>query len=191
MVAALAARVTAALQSFPKSGLVQLWQALSVQRSTVCVWLRCADVVAVSRPRQPTGSHSQQVCTCCFLLLSLATLQEWQLRLAYLMLETLGALRSNDMFDIVIDYPDSAPALADLALCLQHTNMAGQFAATFKASLQQRLLHAGAATSDIIQTYINTIKAVRQLGKSGEQAALNEVGMWFPSTTRIVALGWQ
>jgi hypothetical protein len=42
------------------------------------------------------------------------------------MLETLGALRAQDMFDIVIDYPDSAPALQDLALCLAHTNMAAQ-----------------------------------------------------------------
>jgi hypothetical protein len=53
-------------------------------------------------------------------------LQEWQLRLTYLMLETLGALRASDMFDIVIEYPDSAPALQDLALCLAHTNMAAQ-----------------------------------------------------------------
>ncbi|KAF6265130.1 hypothetical protein COO60DRAFT_1116784 [Scenedesmus sp. NREL 46B-D3] len=98
---------------------------------------------------------------------TIVKLQEWQLRLTYLMLETLGALRASDMFDIVIDYPDSAPALSDLALCLAHTNMAAQFAATFKSSLQQRLLHAGAATSDIIHTYVSTIRAMRQLGRSG------------------------
>lgn len=84
------------------------------------------------------------------------------------MLETLGALRSADMFNIVIDYPDSAPALQDLSVCLQHTNMAGQFAATFKAALQQRLLHAGAATSDIIHTYVSTIRAMKQVDKSGK-----------------------
>lgn len=95
-------------------------------------------------------------------------LQEWQLRLTYLMLETLGALRSADMFNIVIDYPDSAPALQDLAMCLQHTNMAGHFAATFKAALQQRLLHAGAATADIIHTYVSTIRAMKQVDASGE-----------------------
>lgn len=94
-------------------------------------------------------------------------LQEWQLRLTYLMLETLGALRSEDMFNTVIDYPYSAPALQDLAVCLQHTNMAGQFAATFRASLQQRLLHAGAATSDIIHTYVSTIKAMKEVDQSG------------------------
>lgn len=84
------------------------------------------------------------------------------------MLETLGALRSSDMFDIVIDYPDSAPALEDLAACLQHTSLAGHFAASFKAALQQRLLHAGAATGDIIHTYVSTIRAMQQVDKSGE-----------------------
>lgn len=84
------------------------------------------------------------------------------------MLETLGALRSSDMFDIVIDYPDSGPALQDLALCLQHTSLAGHFAASFKAALQQRLLHAGAATSDIIHTYVSTIRAMQQVDHSGE-----------------------
>jgi anaphase-promoting complex subunit 2 len=85
------------------------------------------------------------------------------------MLETLGALRSSDMFDIVIDYPDSAPALQDLAVCLQHTSLAGHFAASFRAALQQRLLHAGAATSDIIHTYISTIRAMQQVDPSGER----------------------
>jgi anaphase-promoting complex subunit 2 len=84
------------------------------------------------------------------------------------MLETLGALRSSDMFNIVIDFPESASALQDLVLCLQHTNMAGQFAATFKAALEQRLLHAGAATSDIIHTYVSTIRAMKQVDPSGE-----------------------
>jgi anaphase-promoting complex subunit 2 len=94
--------------------------------------------------------------------------QEWKLRLTYLMLETLGALRSSDMFDIVIDFPDSAPALQDLAVCLQHTSLAGHFAASFKAALQQRLLHAGAATADIIHTYVSTIRAMQQVDNSGE-----------------------
>lgn len=87
------------------------------------------------------------------------------------MLETLGALRSADMFDIVIDFPDSTPALQDLAVCLQHTSLAGHFAATFRAALQQRLLHAGAATSDIIHTYVSTIRALQRVDKSGEYSS--------------------
>ena len=43
------------------------------------------------------------------------------MRLTYLLLETLGSLRTADMFDAVVDYPDSAPAIQDLAHCLRHT----------------------------------------------------------------------
>lgn len=105
---------------------------------------------------------------CCPLSLSLSLSQEWRLRLTYLLLETLGLLRSGDMFDIVVDYPDSAPALSDLAACLQHTSLAGHFAGTFRGALQARLLHAGAATSDIIHTYVCTIRAMQQVDSNGE-----------------------
>jgi anaphase-promoting complex subunit 2 len=98
-----------------------------------------------------------------------AAAQEWRLRLTYLLLETLGMLRCSDMFDIVIDFPDSTPALSDLATCLQHTSLAGHFAATFRSALQARLLHAGAATSDIIHTYVSTIRAMQAVDSSGER----------------------
>lgn len=75
---------------------------------------------------------------------------------------------TGDMFDIVVDYPDSAPALSDLAACLQHTSLAGHFAATFRGALTARLLHAGAATSDIIHTYVCTIRAMQTVDSSGE-----------------------
>ena len=51
------------------------------------------------------------------------TLSEWRLRLSYLVFETLGRLRVSQMFDIVVDYPDSLPAVRDLAACLRHTNL--------------------------------------------------------------------
>lgn len=112
---------------------------------------------AAAQPRLQDTHHLVLMCA----------LQEWQLRLTYLMLETLGALRSADMFDIVIDYPDSLPALQDLSACLQHTSLSGHFAATFMAALQQRLLHAGAATANIIHTYVSTIKAMQHVDRGG------------------------
>lgn len=36
-----------------------------------------------------------------------------------------------------------------------------------QATVQRRLLHAGAATGDIIHQYISTIKALRQMDASG------------------------
>jgi hypothetical protein len=68
-------------------------------------------VVLASSAHQPTPTHPNQP----------ESNQEWRLRLTYLLLETLGSLRTADMFDAVVDYPDSAPAVEDLAHCLAHT----------------------------------------------------------------------
>ncbi len=51
------------------------------------------------------------------------TLAEWRLRLSYVVLETLGRLRISEMFDIVVEHPESLPAVRDLAACLRHTNV--------------------------------------------------------------------
>lgn len=45
------------------------------------------------------------------------------MRLLYFAYETLGQLRIQEMFDIVVDYPDSLPALKDTAACLSHTHL--------------------------------------------------------------------
>ena len=47
---------------------------------------------------------------------------QWRSRLRWLVYETLGALRTTQLFDIIIDYPDSTPAVEDLRLCLENTN---------------------------------------------------------------------
>lgn len=48
------------------------------------------------------------------------------------------------LFDLVVDYPESRPALHDVAACLRHTSLHGMFTARFRTAIQQRLLHAGA-----------------------------------------------
>jgi hypothetical protein len=83
------------------------------------------------------------------------------------MYETLGALRIDEMFDIVVDYPDSLPAIRDTAECLRHTNLHKTFVARFRRAVQQRLLHAGAATTGIIHQYVSTIRALRGVDPSG------------------------
>eukprot|EP00967_Tisochrysis_lutea_P066199 scaffold86205_cov25-Tisochrysis_lutea.AAC.1 len=40
--------------------------------------------------------------------------QEWHLRLMYMTYEALGAMRISEMFEIVVDYPDSHPAVGQL-----------------------------------------------------------------------------
>jgi hypothetical protein len=52
------------------------------------------------------------------------------------MYETLGRLRIADMFDIVVDFPDSAPAVEDMAECMRHTNMQVAFVAGVSEALR-------------------------------------------------------
>ena len=59
------------------------------------------------------------------------------------MFETVGQLRIKEMFDIVVDYPDSRPAVQDVKDCLAHTNLHCKFVAGFKQAIGERLLHAG------------------------------------------------
>ncbi|KAA6417838.1 MAG: anaphase-promoting complex subunit 2-like [Trebouxia sp. A1-2] len=91
------------------------------------------------------------------------SLQQWQSRLDYYVYETVGQLRTTEMFDIVVDYPDSQPAVQDVKDCLAHTNLHRKFVAGFKQAIGERLLHAGAATSDIIEQYVSTIKTLREV----------------------------
>lgn len=91
------------------------------------------------------------------------SLKQWQRRLDYYVYETVGQLRIGEMFDIVVDYPDSRPAVQDMKECLAHTSLHRKFVAGFKQAIQERLLHAGAATSDIIEQYVSTIKTLREV----------------------------
>jgi len=71
------------------------------------------------------------------------SLQQWQSRLDYYVYETVGQVRMTEMFDIVVDYPDSRPAVQDVKDCLAHTNLHRKFVAGFKQAIGERLLHAG------------------------------------------------
>ena len=51
------------------------------------------------------------------------------------------------MFDIVVDYPDSRPAVQDVKDCLAHTNLHRKFVAGFKQAIAERLLHAGTTST--------------------------------------------
>lgn len=79
-------------------------------------------------------------------------------------------VRVSQMFDIIIEYPNSEAAIQDMKLCLD-----GSTPSTFwknliesvKQSLTEHLLHPGVATYDILTAYISAIKALRALDPSG------------------------
>ncbi|MCO5567286.1 hypothetical protein L7F22_020976 [Adiantum nelumboides] len=91
----------------------------------------------------------------------------WHLRLEFFTYETLGNLRINELFDIIVDYPESLPAIEDLRHCLANTGHHTKLVESFRTALRHRLLTAGAATTDILLQYISTIKALRTMDHTG------------------------
>ena len=93
----------------------------------------------------------------------------WRSRLDYYARDTLGAMRTSEMFDIVVDFPESVQALRDLKQCLQRmgTHAAASFAEDFRGQLERRLLHLGAATPVILNQYIASMRALNYLDGTG------------------------
>jgi len=89
-------------------------------------------------------------------------------RLTHFIYETYGQIRIKQMFDIIIEYPDSEAALKDLKYCIEKcTGYREKVIDSLKASFEIRLLHPGVATNDILTAYIQAIRALRILDQSG------------------------
>lgn len=76
--------------------------------------------------------------------------------------------RMKQLFDIIIDFPYSEPSLLDLHECIKlEPFYQEKFTKSLKVALEVRLLHAGVPTSDIIEAYITSIKALKLLDPQG------------------------
>ncbi|ORX38980.1 hypothetical protein BD324DRAFT_618100 [Kockovaella imperatae] len=75
--------------------------------------------------------------------------------------------RTDELFDIIVDYPDSMAALEDLKECLFKVDQRAALVDKLKAANIKRLLHPGAETKDVIAQYISTIRALRILDPPG------------------------
>ncbi|PNT61322.1 hypothetical protein BRADI_5g13780v3 [Brachypodium distachyon] len=94
-------------------------------------------------------------------------LLRWHMRLEYFAYETLQDLRIGKLFEIIVDYPESSPAIEDLKQCLEYTGQHSKLVDSFISSLRYRLLTAGASTNDILHQYVSTIKALRSIDPTG------------------------
>ncbi|KAI0045093.1 ubiquitin-protein ligase [Auriscalpium vulgare] len=81
--------------------------------------------------------------------------------------KTLCDLRTQEVFDIVIDYPDSTPALQDLKECLQRVDQRAQLVQAIRKANKRRLLHPGADTKDILTQYVSIIRCLRIIDPPG------------------------
>ncbi|CAH8302967.1 unnamed protein product [Eruca vesicaria subsp. sativa] len=91
----------------------------------------------------------------------------WKLGFEYFAYETLQNLRIAKLFEIILDYPESSPAIKDLKQCLEFTRQHSKLVESFISSLKYRLLTAGASTYDILHQYVATIKGLREIDPAG------------------------
>ena len=82
----------------------QLQRLLGWLGSVVLPWLRL-----VLQPTADEGAPDS------------AALEHWHARLRFVTMQSLASLRISELFDLVVDWPESLPALDDLNECLRHT----------------------------------------------------------------------
>ena len=81
--------------------------------------------------------------------------------------ETYTLVRIDQLYNIILEFDDSAPALEDLAVCLERTDLTPTLTSRLKKVLRAKLLHLGVNTTDIITAYVAAIRALRVLDPSG------------------------
>ncbi|KNC55342.1 anaphase-promoting complex subunit 2 [Thecamonas trahens ATCC 50062] len=96
-----------------------------------------------------------------------ATVAHLRERLWFHMYEAFGELRIRELFDIIVDFPDSAPAVEDLRRALARTWQHERLVDVLSAAFDKRLLHLGANTVDILGQYVSSIKVLTRLDPSG------------------------
>ena len=68
--------------------------------------------------------------------------------------------RIEQLFNIIIEFPDSQPALKDLRDCLVHTDLRTHLTSSLKQVLDAKLLHPGVNTAEILTAYIPAIRTL-------------------------------
>ncbi|CAG9565257.1 unnamed protein product [Danaus chrysippus] len=97
----------------------------------------------------------------------LNAISKFKQKLSYFLYHSYTKLRIDQLFNIVIDYPDSQAAVDDIKLCLDKTDLRSTLCKKLQNALETRLLHPGVNTTDILTAYISTIRALRHLDPSG------------------------
>jgi hypothetical protein len=97
---------------------------------------------------------------------------EWSAHFTEALLHALGELRIASFYDLVVDFPDSRPALVGLAQCMRrvpplHRRLTEQA----RSVLGQRLHHAGTRTEDVLSVLVSAIRALAALYPRGEAGA--------------------
>jgi hypothetical protein len=82
--------------------------------------------------------------------------------------EAFAWVTTASLFDHIVDFPDSRPVMEDLAQVVQaRPHLKGEIIQTLLGAYTKRLLHPGANTVDIIDQFVNTVRALRIVDPSG------------------------
>ena len=73
----------------------------------------------------------------------------------------------SQLFDAVVAYPASLPALRDLHWLLPLTRLHSLLLSSLSSSLHRRLLHPGASTPDILLTLVSAMRSLRVVEDEG------------------------
>ncbi|KAJ8945964.1 hypothetical protein NQ318_016792 [Aromia moschata] len=76
-------------------------------------------------------------------------------------------IRIDQLFNIIIEYPESLPALEDLRVCLPRTDLKPLLTKKLQKAMETRLLHPGVSTPDVLTAYIAAIRSLRVLDPTG------------------------
>lgn len=94
---------------------------------------------------------------------SLVDVARWQ----EIVIARLGALRTMELFDVIVDWDVSRGAIEDLKHYTTNAGTRFYLANSFTATLHRRLLQPSASTVEILQLYISFIKAFDVLDPKG------------------------
>lgn len=79
----------------------------------------------------------------------------------------LGALRTSELFEVIVEWPASSGAIEDLRHFTTYPAARLHLTHSFAAMLNRRLLHPGASTVEILQLYVSIIRAFNLLDPKG------------------------
>lgn len=79
----------------------------------------------------------------------------------------LGSLRTDELFNVIVDWEDSRGAIEDLKRYVTVPGSRTYLTSTFSSVVAHRLLQPGASTTEILQVYISIIRAFTVLDPKG------------------------
>ena len=101
---------------------------------------------------------------------------QWSHMMDQWLLNDFARKRIASFFNVVVEFPDSMPALQDLQICLsrseQNEALQKELVQSVRRVLASKLQHAGAQTEDVLVIVVGTIRSLCSIFSKNEAAAV-------------------